>query len=140
RQRKAAKPTDLDALARGQGLGHCIEHGLDRVNGVAGGQLGIAGRQCGDQLRLGHYQTSLRYWSSLALSSAPRLVVPEEALASDMRWIVSAVSALSRALIDSWFERVLRSMLTIMASMLSPAFSTVVASSTRPDEISEARR
>ncbi|CPL58539.1 Uncharacterised protein [Bordetella pertussis] len=57
-----------------------------------------------------------------------------------MRWMVSAVSALSRALIDSWIERALRSMLTIMASMFSPAFSTVVASSTRPEEISEARR
>ncbi|CFO66593.1 Uncharacterised protein [Bordetella pertussis] len=54
--------------------------------------------------------------------------------------MVSAVSALSRALIDSWIERALRSMLTIMASMFSPAFSTVVASSTRPEEISEARR
>ncbi len=60
-------------------------------------------------------------------------MVPDEALASDMRWIVSAVSALSRALMDNWIERVLRSTLTIMASMLSPAFSTVVASSTRPD-------
>src|SRR3546814_11201107 len=51
---------------------------------------------------------------ALPICKAPRLVVPDEALASDMRWIVSAVSALSRALIDNWIERVLRSMLMLM--------------------------
>ena len=48
------------------------------------------------------------FWSSLAFSRAPRLVVPDEALASVMRWMVSAVSALSRALIDNWIERALQ--------------------------------
>src|SRR3546814_4857417 len=71
---------------------------------------------------------------ALPICKAPRLVVPDEALASDMRWMLSAVSALSRALIDNWIERVLRSMFTIMVSMLSPAFSTVLASSTRRSE------
>ncbi|KAG1248844.1 hypothetical protein G6F65_019399 [Rhizopus arrhizus] len=67
RQREAAKTADLDALTRGQGLGHCIQHGLDRVIGVAGGQLRIAGRQGGDQLRLGHELTVVALLVQLGL-------------------------------------------------------------------------
>src|SRR5690606_34084937 len=141
RQGKAAEAADFDALALGQRIGHRVQDRLDCKVHVASRQLRVAARQHGDEFGLGQARHhSSRCWSSLAFSRAPRLVVPEEALASVMRWMVSAVSALSRALIDSWIERALRSMLMIMASTWSPACRTVVASSTRPAEISEARR
>lgn len=67
------------------------------------------------------------FWlSSLARSSAPRLVVPDTALLSAaIRCICSAVSTLSLALIDRLMERVLRSTLMTIVSTSSPSFRQV---------------
>ena len=66
--------------------------------------------------------------------------VPITSAINCIRAIVSAASALSLALIDRFSVRFLRSTLMIIAVTASPSFRWLRASSTRSDEISEARR
>src|SRR5450830_827685 len=54
-QRKAAKTTNLNALAGRKCIDHCIEYGFDRVIRILGDKLRITLSQASDQLRLGHY-------------------------------------------------------------------------------------
>src|SRR5690606_14492650 len=136
-KREAAEAADLDAMAVGQCPGHRIENGAHRELGVLRDQLRIALGEPGDQFRLRHGRGRVRgplpslrrsfhvhapepcpqspqlsspLLSSLARSSAPRLVVPVAApLSACMRCRASAVSALSLALRDRLIERFLRS-------------------------------
>src|SRR5688572_18363479 len=142
-QPEAAEAANLDTLAESQALCHCIEDHLHREFGVLRHQLWIARRQLCDQLGLRHGRP---YWSvlavsSLALSSAPRLVVPALAGFSDAIFCIAAdSSAISRALIDRLIARFLRSILMIMTVTGSPSFRCVRMSSTRSRATSEARR
>src|SRR5215471_4994499 len=137
-QAEAAEAADLDPLALGQAVGHGVEDHLHRELGVLGYQLRELRRQAVDQLRLGHHGLAYPWFllSSLALRRAPRLVVPAlaPAFSALMRWIASASSALSLALIDRLIERFLRSMLMIIAETASPSFRCERMSSTRSRE------
>jgi hypothetical protein len=53
-QGKTPKATYLDALAVGQGVGHVLQHRLDREFHIAVSQLGLPSRQYFYQFRLGH--------------------------------------------------------------------------------------
>src|SRR5215467_7693090 len=79
---EAAEAANLDAFSLGQALRHGVENHLDRKLGIFGHQLRELRRQAVDQLRFGHHGLAYPWFllSSLALSSAPRLVVPALAL------------------------------------------------------------
>src|SRR5207253_787585 len=99
---KAAEAADLDAFATDQAVGHGIEDHFHRVLGVLGDQLRIACSQPRNQLGLGHGNPDYCWaflLSSLAFSSAPRLVLPELAADSLCSLAMASVSsAISLAL------------------------------------------
>src|SRR5260221_135411 len=154
-QAEAAEAADLDAMAVQQRMRHRVQNHLHRVLGVLRHQLRIALRKPRDQFGLRHgdpfhvssglsgYCCGLELLlSSLARSSAPRLVLPAALAAFSVRicFITSVSSDMSFAFTERLIERFMRSTLMIIAVTESPSLSTLERSSTRSRENSEARR
>ncbi|MNE81947.1 hypothetical protein D3C80_1786310 [compost metagenome] len=53
-QGETAETANLDAVARGEGMRHLLEHGPDGQLDIARRQLPLMGNDAFDQLRLGH--------------------------------------------------------------------------------------
>src|SRR5256885_12184676 len=142
-QAETTKTADLDPMALGQTFRHGVQDHFHRKLGIACDQLRKMCRQLGYQLRLGHSASYCAEFllSSLALSKAPRLMVPAfDALSDACFCMASDSSAASLALIERLMLRFLRSILMIIALTLSPSFRWALMSSTRSRASSEARR